>query len=60
NVLRDGGLVSSTSEAKRMIKQGAVRIDGNKVTDKSLVCLPGTTHVYQVGKRRFARITIES
>ena len=40
--------------------QGAVRIDGNKVTDKSLVCLPGTTHVYQVGKRRFARITIES
>ncbi|MGD8678602.1 MAG: tyrosine--tRNA ligase [Chromatiales bacterium] len=60
NVLRDGGLVSSTSEAIRMIKQGAVRIDGNKVTDKSLVCLPGTTHVYQVGKRRFARITIES
>ena len=60
NVLRDGGLVSSTSEAMRMIKQGAVRIDGNKVTDKSLVCLPGTTHVYQVGKRRFARITIES
>ena len=60
NVLRDGGLVSSTSEAMRMIKQGAVRIDGNKVTDKGLVCLPGTTHVYQVGKRRFARITIES
>ena len=60
NVLRDGGLVGSTSEAMRMIKQGAVRIDGNKVTDKSLVCLPGTTHVYQVGKRRFARITIES
>ena len=60
NVLRDGGLVSSTSEAIRMIKQGAVRIDGNRVTDKSLVCLPGTTHVYQVGKRRFARITIES
>lgn len=60
NVLRDGGLVGSTSEAMRMIKQGAVRIDGNKVTDKSLVCLPGTTHVYQVGKRRFARITIRS
>jgi tyrosyl-tRNA synthetase len=60
NVLRDGGLVSSTSEAIRMIKQGAVRIDGKKVTDKSLVCLPGTTHVYQVGKRRFARITIQS
>jgi len=60
NVLRDGGLVSSTSEAMRMIKQGAVKIDGNKVTDKSLVCLPGTTHVYQVGKRRFARITIRS
>ena len=60
NVLRDGGLVNSTSEAMRMIKQGAVKIDGNKVSDKSLVCLPGTTHVYQVGKRRFARITINS
>ena len=60
HLLKEAGLVSSTSEAFRMIKQGAVRIDGNKVTDKSLVCLPGTTHVYQVGKRRFARITIES
>ena len=60
NVLRDGGLVNSTSEAMRMIKQGAVKIDGSKVSDKSLVCLPGTTHVYQVGKRRFARITINS
>ena len=60
NVLKDGGLVNSTSEAMRMIKQGAVTIDGNKVSDKSLVCLPGTTHVYQVGKRRFARITIHA
>jgi tyrosyl-tRNA synthetase len=60
NVLKDGGLVNSTSEAMRMIKQGAVKIDGNKVSDKSLVCLPGTTHVYQVGKRRFARITIHA
>jgi tyrosyl-tRNA synthetase len=60
NVLKEGGLVSSTSEAMRMIKQGAVRIDGKRVTDKSLVCMAGTTHVYQVGKRRFARITVEA
>ncbi len=55
NLLKDAGLVSSTSEAFRMIKQGAVKIDGEKVADKSLVIEAGSTHVYQVGKRRFAR-----
>jgi len=41
-----------------MIKQGAVKIDGERVLDQRLEVLSGTTHVYQVGKRRFARVTI--
>ncbi len=58
NLLKDAALVTSTSEAMRMIKQGAVKIDGERVEDKGLVCKAGTTHVYQVGKRRFARVTL--
>lgn len=58
NLLKDAGLVSSTSDAFRMIKQGAVRIDGEPVSDKKLILSVGTTHVYQVGKRRFARVSI--
>ncbi len=58
NFLRDGGLVASTSEAMRMIKQGAVKIDGDKVSDSKLAIAVGTTAVYQVGKRKFARITL--
>ncbi|MCP3670681.1 MAG: tyrosine--tRNA ligase [Gammaproteobacteria bacterium] len=58
NLLKDAALVSSTSEAFRMIKQGAVKIDGARVDDRGLVMLAGTTHVYQVGKRRFARVTL--
>lgn len=57
-VLKQVGLVSSTSEAFRMIKQGAVKIDGKKVTDKGLAIQAGVTAVYQVGKRKFARIKI--
>ncbi len=57
NLLKDAGLTSSTSEANRMIKQGAVKIDGEKVTDNKVTIAAGTTHVYQVGKRRFARVT---
>jgi tyrosyl-tRNA synthetase len=60
NLLKEAGLVGSTSEAMRMIKQGAVKIDGEKISDKSLLCECGTTHVYQVGKRRFARVTVGS
>jgi tyrosyl-tRNA synthetase len=41
-----------------MVKQGAVKIDGEKVEDSGLEIVTGTTHVYQVGKRRFARVTI--
>lgn len=58
NLLKDAGLVSSTSEAFRMIKQGAVKIDGARLEDKGLLLAPGSTHVYQVGKRRFARVSI--
>ncbi len=58
-VLKQAGLVSSTSEALRMIKQGAVRVDGERVEDRSLQMPSGDTSVYQVGKRRFARISLK-
>jgi len=58
NLLKQAGLVPSTSEALRMLKQGAVRIDGERIGDPSLVCLGGTEHIYQVGKRRFLRVKI--
>ena len=58
NLLRDAGLVSSTSEAYRMIAQGAVRIDGERVVEKNLSIASGRLHVFQVGKRRFARVEI--
>ncbi|CAI8152917.1 MAG: Tyrosine--tRNA ligase [Pseudidiomarina mangrovi] len=58
NLLKDANLVDSTSEAMRMIKQQAVKIDGDKVTDARLMVAPGTSAVYQVGKRKFARITL--
>jgi tyrosyl-tRNA synthetase len=58
HLLKGAGLVSSTSEAFRMIKQGAVRIDGERVEDRSLVIDAGSTNVYQVGRRRFARVSL--
>ncbi len=57
NLLKNSNLVSSTSEAFRMIKQGAVKVDGEKLTDKDLAPDEGTL-VFQVGKRKFARVTI--
>ena len=57
NLLKEAGLVSGTSEAMRMIKQGAVKIDSVKIDDTRLVPTAGTA-VYQVGKRKFARITL--
>ena len=59
NLLKEAGLVSSTSDAMRMIKQGAAKIEGEKVSDKSLVITAGSTAVYQVGKRKFARVTVK-
>ena len=58
SLLKEAGLVGSTSEAFRMVKQGAVRIDGERIEDKSLAVAAGSTHVFQVGKRRFARVTV--
>ncbi|HKJ20174.1 MAG TPA: tyrosine--tRNA ligase [Woeseiaceae bacterium] len=58
HLLRGAGLVGSTSEAFRMIKQGAVKIDGERVEDRALHVEAGTTHIYQVGKRKFARVTL--
>lgn len=59
NILKEAGLVQSTSEAFRMIKQGAVKIDGDKVTDKGLEVDVGAENIYQVGKRRFAKVTLK-
>jgi tyrosyl-tRNA synthetase len=58
NLLKDAGLTGSTSEALRMIKQGAVKIDGEAVSDGKLEIAAGTQHVYQVGKRKFARVKV--
>ncbi|WP_214000335.1 tyrosine--tRNA ligase [Arsukibacterium sp.] len=59
NLLKEAGLVASTSEALRMIKQGAVKLNGEtKVDDSKLEITKGTTGIYQVGKRKFARVTL--
>ena len=58
NLLKDCGMTSSTSEAMRMIKQGAVRIDEQKITDTKHIISAGTSAVYQVGKRKFKKITL--
>jgi len=58
HLLKEAGLVASTSEAFRMLKQGAVRIDGEKVEDRAIEIDAGTTHVFQVGKRKFARVNV--
>lgn len=58
HLLKEAGLVSSTSEAFRMIKQGAVKIDGERIEDRSLQISAGSTNVYQVGKRRFSRVSL--
>lgn len=59
NLLKEAGLVGSTSDAYRMIKQGAAKIEGEKITDKSLVIASGSAAIYQVGKRKFARVTVK-
>jgi tyrosyl-tRNA synthetase len=58
SLLKGAELTGSTSEAFRMIKQGAVRIDGVRIQDRDLAIEAGNTHVFQVGKRRFARVTV--
>jgi len=58
HLLKEAGLVSSTSEAFRMIKQGAVKVDGVRVEDRGLEIDAGSTGIYQVGKRKFSRVSL--
>lgn len=58
NLLKNAGLVESTSEALRLIKQGAVKIDGEKLENQKTIISAPAKHVYQVGKRKFARIEL--
>ena len=58
HLLKEAGLVASTGEARRMIKQGAVKLDGERVEDDQAQVAAGAAHVLQVGKRRFARLTV--
>jgi tyrosyl-tRNA synthetase len=57
-LLKLSQLTASASEAVRAIEQGGVRIDGERVTDRSLRLRPGSTHTVQVGKRKFARVRL--
>jgi tyrosyl-tRNA synthetase len=57
NLLKDSGLTISTSEALRMIKQGAVKIDGEKIADKNLRIMADEQHIFQVGKRKFSKVS---
>jgi len=58
NLLKEAGMTESTSEAIRMIKQGGVRINEEKITDPKHLVVKGETAIYQVGKRKFKKITL--
>lgn len=58
NLLKLANLVESTSAAMRLIQSGGVRVDGEKISDRKLRCAAGSSRVYQVGKRKFARVTL--
>ena len=57
-ILKQAGLTASTSESLRMIEQGGVRVDGDRCEDRALAIASGRTVVLQVGKRKFARVTL--
>lgn len=59
-LLAEAGLTASVSEAHRMVKQGAVRIDGERAQDSSVAIAAGSDSIYQVGKRKFARVMVDS
>ena len=59
-ILKEAGLTASTSEAIRLIKQGGVRLDGEKVADPGVEIAVGGSHVLQVGKRKFARVILQN
>jgi tyrosyl-tRNA synthetase len=58
NIIKSAGLTESTSDAMRMIQQGAVKIDGEKISEKNLVMPAGKTFIIQVGKRRFSKVIL--
>lgn len=60
NILKQAGLVSSTSEGMRMIDQGGIKIDSNKISDKKLTLSPDQEYIIQVGKRKFAKVTLKA
>jgi tyrosyl-tRNA synthetase len=57
-VLKEAGLVASTSEALRLIKQGAVKVEGEKIIDSKHKISPNSSLLYQIGKRKFSKIKI--
>ena len=57
-ILKDSGLVASTSEAIRLIKQGAIRIDGETILNAKIEISQKSSNIYQVGKRKFIKIKI--
>jgi len=59
NLLKEAGLAASTSEANRKIEEGAVKIDGVRVSDRGLTLRAGAEHVFQLGAKRFARVRLE-
>ncbi|MFZ1098447.1 MAG: tyrosine--tRNA ligase [Steroidobacteraceae bacterium] len=59
NLLKEAGLAASTSEANRKLDEGAVRIDGVRVSDRGLMLGAGAEHVFQIGAKRFARLRLE-
>lgn len=60
NVLKEAGLVSSTTDARRLIEQGAVKIDGEKISDVKLAISLDTNHLYQLGKLKIAKIFVKT
>ncbi len=58
HVLKQAGLAGSTTEALRLISQGAVRIDGERIEDRRREIPAGSSHVFQVGKRKFAKVRL--
>jgi tyrosyl-tRNA synthetase len=58
NLLKEGGLAASTSEANRKIDEGAVKVDGARISDRGLTFQAGADHVFQIGSRRVARLKL--
>jgi tyrosyl-tRNA synthetase len=58
NLLKEGGLAASTSEANRKIDEGAVKVDGVKISDRTLMFRAGADHIFQIGSRRIARLAL--